>query len=176
MLFDAQQWVKARPLYEGLLVDEDLLPQGRRAELHYRVARCANELGDIEGAAQARRRHARARSPTTATRSCCAPSSATDDPRARQLALANLAPPEERADRFAALGDRYSELGDRAAAREMYREAIAHRPGDHLLLTKFLELVADDGDWSYSLDVVQQADRDREGSEGARALPPPRRA
>ena len=36
----------------------------------------------------------------------------------------------------------------------MYREAISHRPGDHLLLTKFLELVADDGDWSYSLDVV----------------------
>ncbi|MEO8553553.1 MAG: tetratricopeptide repeat protein, partial [Kofleriaceae bacterium] len=51
-------------------------------------------------------------------------------------------------------GDRYSELGDRLAARDMYREALAHKPGDHLLLTKFLELVTEDGDWSYSLDVV----------------------
>jgi tetratricopeptide (TPR) repeat protein len=38
----------------------------------------------------------------------------------------------------------------------MYREALAHRPGDHLLLTKFLGLVTEDGDWSYSLDVVQR--------------------
>jgi len=28
----------------------------------------------------------------------------------------------------------------------MYREALAHRPADHLLLTKFLGLVADEGD------------------------------
>ena len=75
---------------------------------------------------------------------------------ADQLALASSAPVEERATRFAAIGDRYSELGDRAAAREMYREALAHKPGDHLLLTKFLELVTEDGDWSYSLDVVKQ--------------------
>jgi hypothetical protein len=38
----------------------------------------------------------------------------------------------------------------------MYREALAHRPADHLLLTKFLGLVADEGDWSYSLDLVQR--------------------
>ena len=43
---------------------------------------------------------------------------------ANQLALANIAPPEEKATRFAALGDRYVELGDRATAREMYREAL----------------------------------------------------
>ena len=47
---------------------------------------------------------------------------------ADQLALANTAPPEERATRFAAIGDRYIELGDRAAAREMYREAIVAPP------------------------------------------------
>jgi tetratricopeptide (TPR) repeat protein len=75
---------------------------------------------------------------------------------ADQLALASSAPPEERATRLVAIGDRYVELGDRGAAREMYREALVHRPGDHVLLTKFLELVADDGDWSYSLDVVQR--------------------
>jgi tetratricopeptide (TPR) repeat protein len=75
---------------------------------------------------------------------------------ANQLALANIAPPEEKAARFSALGDRYTELGDRATAREMYREALQHRPGDHLLLTKFLNLVAEDGDWSYSLDLVRR--------------------
>ena len=57
----------------------------------------------------------------------------------------------------------------------MYREALAHRPGDHLLLTKFLELVTEDGDWSYSLDVVQQLIDTEARSEGPRALPPPRR-
>jgi len=75
---------------------------------------------------------------------------------ADQLALANIAPPEEQGTRFSELGDRYAELGDRATAREMYREALAHRPTDHLLLTKFLGLVADEGDWSYSLDLVQR--------------------
>jgi tetratricopeptide (TPR) repeat protein len=38
----------------------------------------------------------------------------------------------------------------------MYREALVHKPGDHLLLTKFLELIADEGDWSYSLDLVRR--------------------
>src|SRR5206468_7105030 len=75
---------------------------------------------------------------------------------ADQLALANLAPPEDKGPLFSALGDRYAEFGDRATAREMYREALAHRPADHLLLTKFLGLVADEGDWSYSLDLVQR--------------------
>jgi len=75
---------------------------------------------------------------------------------ASQLALANIAPREEKASMFAALGDRYVELGDPATAREMYREALGHRPGDHLLLTKFLHLVAEDGDWSYALDLVQR--------------------
>ena len=52
MLYAAQQWVKARPLYEGLLVDEDLLPKGVAPDLHLRVARSAKELGDLEAAAK----------------------------------------------------------------------------------------------------------------------------
>jgi len=154
MLFAAQQWLKARPLYEGMLVDEDLLPPGTAPELHFRVARCAKELGDLEAA----KKHVGitlALEPESRDALLLHAEMATDDP-AAQLAATYLAPPEERATRFAALGDRYSELGDRAAAREMYREAITYRPGDHLLLTKFLELVAEDGDWSYSLDVVQK--------------------
>ena len=52
----------------------------------------------------------------------------------------------------------------------MYREALVYRPGDHLLLTKFLELVADDGDWSYSLDVVQRLiDTEKRAPRCARA-------
>jgi tetratricopeptide (TPR) repeat protein len=137
-----------------MLVDEDLLPAGTAPELHFRVARCAKELGDLEAA----KKHVGitlALEPENREALLLHAELATDDP-AAQLAAANLAPPEERATRFAALGDRYSELGERGAAREMYREAITYRPGDHLLLTKFLELVAEDGDWSYSLDVVQK--------------------
>ncbi len=152
MHYAAEHWVKARPLYEGLLVDEDLLPAGVAPDLHLRVARCAYALGDLEAA----KKHVGitlALQPDHREALLLHADLATDDPGA-QLAAANLAPPEERATRFAALGDRYSELGDRGAAREMYREAISYRPGDHLLLTKFLELIAEDGDWSYSLDVV----------------------
>ncbi|HUS30640.1 MAG TPA: tetratricopeptide repeat protein [Kofleriaceae bacterium] len=158
MLFDAGQWVKARQVMETLLVDEDLLPRDVAIELHYRVARCARELGDVEGA----QKHvdiALVLQPDHRPALLLRTELGQADPHqlvADQLALASTAPPEERATRFAAIGDRYMELGDRPAAREMYREAIQHRPGDHLLLTKFLELVADDGDWSYSLDVVRK--------------------
>lgn len=158
MLFDAQQWAKARPLLELLLEDEDLLPEPRRVQLHHRVARCAFELGDKDRAAH----HVGitlALAPDHRDALQLRTELDAEDPfayAAGQLALANLAPPEEKAARFAALGDRYTELGDRATAREMYREALSHRPGDHLLLTKFLGLVTEDGDWSYSLDVVQR--------------------
>jgi tetratricopeptide (TPR) repeat protein len=158
MLYEAQQWAKARPLMEHLLIDEDLLAPGIAPELHYRAARCARELGDVEGAAQ----HvdvALVLAPDHREALVLRTELGKADPLqqvADQLALASTAPPEERATRFAMIGDRYIDLGDRAAAREMYREALAHRPGDHLLLTKFLELVADDGDWSYSLDVLQR--------------------
>lgn len=158
MLFDAGQWAKARPLLEGLLEDEDLLPPARRVELHHRVALCAKEVGDKEAAIQhvgimlaLQPDHREALQMRTELDRSDPFAHAAD-----QLALANLAPPEEKATRFAALGDRYTELGDRATAREMYREALAHRPGDHLLLTKFLGLVTDDGDWSYAVDVVQR--------------------
>ena len=159
MLFDAQQWAKARQVIDSLLIEEDLLPPGVAVELHYRVARCAKELGDKDSAAK----HvdiALALVPDhRAALLLRSELGSTDDPMqfvADQLALANTGPADERAMRFAAIGDRYVEMGDRPAAREMYREALSHRPGDHLLLTKFLELVADDGDWSYSLDVVQR--------------------
>ncbi|CAN5353401.1 hypothetical protein BH11MYX1_BH11MYX1_17750 [soil metagenome] len=158
MLYEAGLWAKARPAIEALLVDEDLLPPGTAVELHYRLARTAKELGDAEVAAK----HADIalvlapdHRPSLELRT----ELGSGDLLTRiqdQLALASSAPPDERASRFAAIGDRYSELGDRLAARDMYREALAHRPGDHLLLTKFLELVTEDGDWSYSLDVVHQ--------------------
>ena len=158
MLFDAQQYAKARPLLEGLLEDEDLMEQDVAVELHYRVARSAIELGDRPGADK----HVGivlAQVPNHRASLMLRSELDTADPfahAASQLALANIAPPEEKATRFAALGDRYVELGDPATAREMYREALGHRPGDHLLLTKFLHLVAEDGDWSYALDLVQR--------------------
>ena len=158
MLFEAGQWAKARPMLESLLEDEDLLTPERRVEVHYRIAKCASEVGDKDSAG----RHldiSLAIEPSH--RECLQLKTelASADPfayAASQLALANLAPPEEKATKFAELGDRYTELGDNPTAREMYREALAHRPGDHLLLTKFLGLVTEDGDWSYSLDVIQR--------------------
>ena len=159
LLFDHHDWLRARVLIEGLLDDhEDLLQPEVSVELHYRVARCAHELGDAQGAA----RHAavalalapdhRPALELRAALDVATPEAVLAD----QLALANLAPPDEKGALFSALGDRYAELGDRATAREMYREALAHRPADHLLLTKFLGLVADQGDWSYSLDLVER--------------------
>lgn len=159
LLFDDQEWLRARELIEGLLDDnEDLLQPDVSVELHYRIARCAHQLGDGEGAA----RHAAvtlALAPDHRPALLLRAELDVANPEALladQLALANLAPPEEKASRFSELGDRYAELGDRATAREMYREALAHRPADHLLLTKFLGLVADEGDWGYSLDLVQR--------------------
>ncbi len=158
MLFDAQQYAKARPLLEGLLEDEDMMAQATAVELHYRVARCALELGD-RGAADKHVGIVLALVPDHHGSLVLRSELDSADPfahAASQLALANIAPPEEKATRFAALGDRYVELGDPMTAREMYREALGHRPGDHLLLTKFLHLVAEDGDWSYALDLVQR--------------------
>jgi tetratricopeptide (TPR) repeat protein len=158
MLFEAQQWAKARTLMEGLLVDEDMLPPDVAVELHFRVARAARELDDKEAAAK----HvdiALALSPEHRAARVLRTELGGADPMTHiedQLALANTAPPDEKATRFTAIGDRYVEMGDRAAAREMYREALSHRPGDHVLLTKFLELVTEEGDWSYSMDVVQR--------------------
>lgn len=158
MLYDAQQWDKARGAIAALLADEDLLPPGKAVELHYRYANASNMLGDREAAAK----HvdmALIQDPSHRASLELRTALGSGDPLTRiqdQLALAAIAPPEERAQRFAAIGDRYNELGDRLAARDMYREALAHKPGDHLLLTKFLELVTEDGDWSYSLDVVQK--------------------
>jgi tetratricopeptide (TPR) repeat protein len=159
LLFDHQDWLGARVLIEGLLDDhEDLLQPDVSVELHYRVARCAHQLGDTEGAA----RHAAvalALAPDHRPALLLRAELDVANPEALladQLALANIAPPEEKGGRFSALGDQYAALGDRATAREMYREALAYRPADHLLLTKFLGLVADQGDWSYSLDLVER--------------------
>ncbi|MEP6862816.1 MAG: tetratricopeptide repeat protein [Deltaproteobacteria bacterium] len=158
MLYEAQHWDKARGAIEALLADEDLLPPGVAIELHYKLARTTKELGDRDAAAK----HvdvALVLQPDHRPSLELRTELGSGDPLTRiqdQLALASSAPPDERAARFAAIGDRYSELGDRLAARDMYREALAHKPGDHLLLTKFLELVTEDGDWSYSLDVVQK--------------------
>ncbi|HSS01454.1 MAG TPA: tetratricopeptide repeat protein [Kofleriaceae bacterium] len=159
LLFEAGEWREARAFIEGLLEDrEDVLQPEVSVELHYRVARCAYQLGDAEGAAK----HAAvtlALAPDHRPALVLRTELDVANPEALladQLALANIAPPEEKGARFSALGDRYAELGERTTAREMYREALSHRPDDHLLLTKFLGLVADEGDWGYSLDLIQR--------------------
>jgi tetratricopeptide (TPR) repeat protein len=158
LLVAGAQWDRARPLLEGLLDGEDALAPTEAAELHYHLARCTAELGDR---AAADRHAASALALAPAHREALLLRAELDDAdphahAASQLALAALAPPAEAAARLAALGERYLALGDRGTARELYREALQRRPGDHLLLTRFLDLVAEDGDWSYSLDLVQR--------------------
>ena len=160
LLFVRAAWAGARTLIAEILdQDEPDMAPAACAELHYRAARCAHELDDDDDA----RRHAGialaldpAHRPTLTLRIALE----VDDPEvlvATHLALAAGAPPEEKAARYTALGDLYAErLGDPSSAREMYREALAYQPGDHLLLTKSLGLVAGDGDWTYGLDLVQR--------------------
>jgi tetratricopeptide (TPR) repeat protein len=159
LLFDNQEWARARPLIAELLDEgEDLLPAEEAVELHYRLARCAHQMGD-EATASKHATMALALVPGHRPSLLLRAELDTADPDALladQLALANSAPTDERASRFTTLGDRYLERGDRATAREMYREALAYKPTDHLLLTKSLALVADEGDWSYSLDLLQR--------------------
>ena len=159
LMFDNQEWARARELFDIILDDPELqLATADQALLHYRLARCAREIGDTDEAAK-QTGITLALDPDHRPALLLRAELDAADPDALladQLALANTAPPDEKGARFAALGDRYVELGDRATAREMYREALQHRKTDHLLLTKFLELVADDGDWSYSLDLVQR--------------------
>src|SRR5262249_11705666 len=112
MLFEAQLWEKARGAIETILVDEDLLPPGAAVELHYNLGRCARELDDRETAA----RHvdiALVLQPDHRASLELRTELGSGDPLTKiadQLALASIAPPEERASRFAAIGDRYSEL------------------------------------------------------------------
>jgi tetratricopeptide (TPR) repeat protein len=157
LLFDNQEWSRARPLIESVLdEEEEQLPLEVAVELNYRIARCAHQLGDA-AAATKHTGIALALMPEHRPSLLLRAELDAADPEALladQLALANTAPADERAPRFAALGDRYSERGDRATAREMYREALRYKPSDHLLLTKSLTLVADEGDWSYSLDLL----------------------
>jgi len=159
LMFENQEWVRARELIDKILdEEEDHLPIEDQVDLHYRLARCAREIGDNDEASK-QAGVTLALAPDHRPALLLRAELDASDPDALladQLALANTAPPDEKGARFAALGDRYVELGDRATAREMYREALAHKKTDHLLLTKFLELVADDGDWSYSLDLVQR--------------------
>jgi Tfp pilus assembly protein PilF len=160
LLFARGELAAARPLIEALLdEDEAGLPPDACVELHHRAARCARALGDDAGAG----RHAAialALDPSHRETLLLRLELDADDPHAQvadQLALAAGAPPEEKAARYAALGDLYaSRLGDPNAAREMYREALAHRPHDHVLLTKSLGLIAGEGDWSYGLDLAQR--------------------
>ncbi|MEO8700247.1 MAG: hypothetical protein ABI867_09390 [Kofleriaceae bacterium] len=171
LLFDNQEWARARPLIEGLLEEEDQLPPEVCIELHYRVARCAHELAD-EATAAKHATIALALAPGHRPSLLLRAELETPDADALladQLELANSAPVEEKAPRFATLGDRYSERGDRATAREMYREALRFKPHDHMLLTKSLALVADEGDWSYSLDLLQRLiDTEQEAKVRAR--------
>ena len=172
LLFAGGAWAEARALIAELLdQDEPGLAPAACVELHHRAARCAHALGDGDDA----RRHAGialALDPAHRATLLLRLELDAGDPAAQvanHLALAATADPDEKAARYAAAGDLYAgPLGDPAAARELYREALAYRPGDHLLLTKSLDLVAGDGDWSYSLDLVQRL-IDTEQDAGVRA-------
>ena len=156
---------------------EDLLAARSRVELHL-------PRGALRARARRQRRRrsarggharARARSPRRAAAARRA-RHATTRSRSRRTSSRSRTShrPRRRRTRFTALGDRYAELGDRATAREMYREALVHRPADHLLLTKFLGLVADEGDWSYSLDLVQRlidTEKDRRSARATATSP-----
>jgi Tfp pilus assembly protein PilF len=74
-----------------------------------------------------------------------------------KLALVASAPIEERAALLAESGDIYANrLGDPVSAREMYRDALTYCPTDHVLLNKCLGLIAEQGDWAESSDMLQR--------------------
>jgi tetratricopeptide (TPR) repeat protein len=71
--------------------------------------------------------------------------------------LVASAPAEERAALLTEIGDIYANrLGDPVSAREMYRDALAYRPTDHVLLNKCLGLIAEQGDWAESTDMLER--------------------
>lgn len=158
LLFELASWADARDVLAAVLdAEEDTLPTAACVELHYRVGRCAHQLGDKLDA----RRHtetALALDPEHRPSLELHAELDAGDPAALvtdRLALANAAPPEERAGLLAAIGDFYAEsLGDTVSAQAMYREALLCRPTDHLLLTRCLGITAEDGDWSRCLDLV----------------------
>ena len=158
--FASGDWAEARTHIADLLErDEPDLSPTACVELHHRAARCAHALGNVVDA----HRHAGialAIDPSHRATLLLRLELDAGDPTAQaadHLALAAGAEPDEKATHYAAAGDLYAgPLADPAVARELYREALAYRPGDHLLLTKSLDLVAGDGDWSYSLDLLQR--------------------
>jgi tetratricopeptide (TPR) repeat protein len=176
LAYAAGDWARARTAIDAVLdAREDELPSFDCAQLHYRAARCAHELGDRD-AARIRVATALALDPEHKDARMLQ-SELTDapdpaDPRAliaHKLERAQVAPPDERAAILVAVGDLYIELGDAASARAIYSEALALRPSDHRLLTKCLEIIADQGDWAHSLDVLQRIiDTERDDSVRAR--------
>jgi tetratricopeptide (TPR) repeat protein len=160
LLFAQRDWAAARQRIEALLDErEETLSPADCVELHHRAARCACELGD-QAAAGHHAAIALALDPSHRPTLLLRVELDVSDPMslvADRMALAYSAADDEKATHFAAIGDLYAErLGNPATAREMYREALAHRPGDHVLLTKSLGLVAGQGDWSYCLDLLQR--------------------
>jgi len=159
LLFDQEEWSEAAAVVESVLHRyEDQLPTADCVELHYRAGRSARELGQIE---RARIHVETALALAPAHRPSLLLHARLDDGDstalvADQLALAASAPPDQQAAILAGIGDLYAERGDRASARQMYREALAHRPTDHLLLSKCLSMVAEQGDWSESLDLLER--------------------
>jgi tetratricopeptide (TPR) repeat protein len=160
LLFEQRDWAAARTCIEALLDEqEESLPPALCVDLHHRAARAARELGD-DAAASAHAAMVLALDPDHRATLLLRIELNAGDPLALvgdHLALAHMSTGEEAARHYAAIGDLYAErLDNPASAREMYREALARRPGDHLLLTKSLGLVASDGDWSYSVDLLQR--------------------
>jgi tetratricopeptide (TPR) repeat protein len=160
LLFEQRDWAATRTCIEALLDEqEEALPAAICVDLHHRAARAARELGDDAGAS-AHAATALALDPGHRPTLLLRIELGAGDPQALvadHLALAHRSTGEDAARHFAAIGDLYADhLDNPASAREMYREALARRPGDHVLLTKSLGLVASDGDWSYSIDLLQR--------------------
>jgi tetratricopeptide (TPR) repeat protein len=176
LAFAAGDWARARASIDALLdAREDELPSFDCAQLHFRAARCALELGDRD-AARIRVGTALALDPehrdARLLRSELLVAPDPSDPQAliaHKLERAQVVPPEERAAILVEIGDLYIQIGDTASARAIYGEALALRPSDHKLLTKCLEVIADQGDWAHSLDVLNRIiETERDSSVRAR--------
>jgi tetratricopeptide (TPR) repeat protein len=157
--YAAESWAMARTLIEAELEESesDLAP-AECAELHFSAGRCANQLGDHEGA---RIHMATTLALDPSHRDALELRAQLDaaDPLALvtlKLALAQAAPPDERGALLVEVGDLYVGLGDQASARAIYSEALILRPTDHALLTKCLDIIADQRDWAGSLDVLEK--------------------
>ncbi len=160
LCFADGDWEVARTLIGGALeVHEDQMSSTAVIEAHYRVGRCCAALGDA-AAARVHIDTALALDPAHREALLARAELDVNEPNALiadKLALVASAPLGERAALLTEIGDLYAgHLGDPVSAREMYREALTYRPTDHVLLNKCLGLIAEQGDWAESTDMLER--------------------